>query len=80
MKINRLRIKKFCKVRNHCHYPGKYRGPSQMHFKSLNTLLYPIQIPIVFLNGSNYDYHFIMAELAKGFTREFGGLRQNRKM
>lgn len=80
MKINKLRIKKICKVRNHCHYPGKYRGPSHMHFKSLNTLLYPIQIPIVFLIGSNYEYHVMMAELAKGFTREFGGLRENRKM
>ena len=25
------------------------------------------EIPIVFLNGSNYDYHFILKELAKEF-------------
>ena len=26
VKINIWKIKKFCKVRGHCHYAGKYRG------------------------------------------------------
>ena len=28
-------------------------------------------IPIVFHNGSNYDYHFIIKELAEEFERHF---------
>ena len=27
----------------------------------------PIEIPVAFHNGSNYDYHFITKELAKEF-------------
>ena len=26
LKINMLQIKKYCKVRDNCHYAGKYRG------------------------------------------------------
>ena len=32
---------------------------------------------MVFLNASNYDYHFIIKELAKVFEREFNCLREN---
>ena len=31
----------------------------------------PYEIPVVFHNGSNFDYHFIIKELAKTFEREF---------
>ena len=31
----------------------------------------------VFLNGSNYDYNFIIKELAEGFTEQFTCLVQN---
>ena len=31
----------------------------------------PNEIPVVFRNGSNYDYHFIMKELAKEFEGQF---------
>ena len=57
--------KKHHKVRDHCHYPGKYRGATH----NICTLRYkvPKEIPIVFHNGSIYDYHFIIKELVKEF-------------
>ena len=51
-------ISPHCKVRDHCHYTGEYRG--SLH--SLCNLKYrvPKKIPITYHNGSNYDYHFII--------------------
>ena len=51
-------ISPHCKVRDHCHYIGEYRG--SLH--SLCNLKYrvPKKIPITSHNGSNYDYHFII--------------------
>ena len=37
----------------------------------------PKKIPIVFHNGSNYDYHFIIDELAEEFTKQFTFLEEN---
>ena len=53
--------KKHYKVRDHCHYTGKYRGAAH----NICNLRYkiPKEIPIVFHNGSTYDYHFIIKEL-----------------
>ena len=31
----------------------------------------PNEIPVVFQNGSNYDYHFIMKEVANEFEGKF---------
>ena len=47
---------KYRKVRDHCHYTGKYIGAAH----SFCNLLYkiPREIPVVFHNGSTYDYHF----------------------
>ena len=57
--------KKNCKVRDHCHYTGKYRGAAH----NICNLRYkvPKEIPIVFHNGSIYDYHFIMKEFEGNF-------------
>ena len=54
------------KVRDHCHYTGKYRGAAH----SICTLRYKIlkEIPVVFHNGSTYDYHFIIKQLAREFN------------
>ena len=50
-------------VRDHGHYTGKYRGAAHdicnLRFKT------PKEIPLVFHNGSTYDYHFTIKELAK---------------
>ena len=55
--------KNYFKVKDHCHYTGKYRGAAH----SICNLRYktPKEIPAVFHNGSTYDYHFIIKELAK---------------
>ena len=45
------------KVRDHCHYTGKYRGAAHnacnLHYKV------PKSIPVVFHNCSSYDFHLI---------------------
>ena len=53
------------KVRDHCHYTGTYRGAAH----NICNLRYkiPKEIPVVFHNGSTYDYHFIIKELVKEF-------------
>ena len=37
----------------------------------------PKKTPIVFHNGSNYDYHFIVKELAEEFKKQFICLGEN---
>ena len=37
----------------------------------------PKEIPVVFHNGSTYDYHFIIKELAEEFDRQFQCLGEN---
>ena len=61
--------KKYHKVKDHCHYTGKYRGAAH----DICNLRYkiPREIPVVFYNGSTYDYHFIIKNLAKEFEGEF---------
>ena len=53
------------KVRDNCHYTGKFRGA--VH--NICNLRYkiPKEIPAVFHNGSTYDYHFIIEQLAIEF-------------
>ena len=67
--------KKNYKVRDHCHYSGKYR----VAVHNICNLRYkiPKEIPIVFHNGSTYDYHFIIKELVKEFDGNFECLGEN---
>ena len=67
--------KKHHKVRDHCHYTGKYRGAAH----NICNLKYkvPKEIPVVFHNGSTYDYHFIIKELVKEFEGNFDCLGEN---
>ena len=60
--------KKYRKVRDHCHYTRQYRGASH----SICNLKYRVhkKNPVVFYNGSNYDDHFIIKELAKQFEKQ----------
>ena len=57
------------KVRNHCHYTGKFRGVAHR----ICNLRYKIsrEIPVIFHNGSTYDYHFIIKQLAEELKGEF---------
>ena len=70
-----LERKKNYKVRDHCHYTGKYRGATH----DVCNLRYkvPKEIPIVFHNGSTYDYDFIIKELVKEFEGNFDCLGEN---
>ena len=58
---NEFKLKQ--KVRDHCHYTGKYRGAAH----SICNLCYKVsrEIPVVFHNGSTYDYHFIIKQLTR---------------
>ena len=63
------------RCRDHDHYTGKYRGPAH---NSCN-LMYKVPkcIPIVFHNGSNYDFHLIIKHLTKHFNGPFSCLGEN---
>ena len=37
----------------------------------------PNKLPVVFLNGSNYNYHLIIKELANEFVGQFECLGEN---
>ena len=67
--------KNYRKVRDHCHYTGKYRSAAH----SICNLKFnvPNEIPIVFHNCSNYEYHFIIKELANKFEGKFECLGEN---
>ena len=54
---------------------GRYRGAAH----NICNLRYriPKEIPIVFHNGSTYDYHFIIKELVKEFDGNFECLGEN---
>ena len=73
--INTLNYKNCRKVKDHCHYTGKYRGAAH----SVCNLIYniPKEIPVIFHNRSNYPYCFIIRKLAKEFQGEFYFLGEN---
>ena len=56
-------IDKYDRVQDQCYYTGKYRGAAHkiciFRYKTLK------EIPMVFHNGSNHDYHFIIKELVE---------------
>ena len=63
------------KLRDLCHYTGKYRGAAHsicnLKFNAHSEIL------VVFHNGSNYDCHFIIKESANEFKERFECLRKN---
>ena len=67
--------KKYCKVRDHCHYTGKCRGAA--HSICNLRCKIPREIPVVFHTGSTYDYHFIIEQSAKEFKGSFDCLGEN---
>ena len=62
------------KVKDHCHYTGKFRGAA--HSKC--NLIYKVQkeIPIIIHNAS-YDTHFILNQLAIEFKGELNCIGDN---
>ena len=67
--------KKYHKVRDHCHYTGKYRGAAHDICKLRYKI--PKETPVVFHNGSTYYYHFIIKEPAEEFEGEFECFGEN---
>ena len=57
--------KKHHKVKDHCHYIGAAHSICTLRYKI------PKEIPVVFHNGSTYDYNFIIKELAEDFEGQF---------
>ena len=57
------------KVRDHCHYTGKYRGAA--HGKCNLALKKDKTIPVGFHNGTKYDFHLLVRELGRvnGYIR-----------
>ena len=60
---------------HHCHFTGKYRGAA--HNTCNLRYKVPKNIPVIFHNGSTYDYHFIIKELASEFDGNFECLGEN---
>ena len=58
-----------CKVSDHCHYTSEDRFAA--HEICGLKLCIAKEIPIVFRNGSSYDYHFIIKESAEEFEKQF---------
>ena len=59
----------YWKFRDFYHYIGKYRDAA----RRICNLKFnePHEIPVVFHNGSNYDYHFIIKEFPNEFEGKF---------
>ena len=67
--------KNYRKFRDHCHFTDKYI--SATHSICKLRFKVPKETPVVFYNGSNHDYHFIIKELANEFEEQFQGLGEN---
>ena len=68
-KNQKIEFKLYKIVRDHCHYTRKFRGAPHSIY-NLNYKV-PQEIPVKNHNGSKYDYHFIVKELAEEFKGEF---------
>ena len=62
------------KVKDHCHYTGKFRGAAHSKCK-LNCKVLK-DIPIIIHNAS-YDTHFIINQLAEEFKSELNCIGKN---
>ena len=58
--------KKGPKVSDHCHYTGRYGGPTHRNCNLMYRI--PSYIPVVFHNLSGYDAHLFIKELGKNLS------------
>ena len=63
------------KIRNPCHYTEKCRGVIHSIFNLKFSV--PNEIPVVFHNSYNYDFHFIIRELTNEFEGKLECLEEN---
>ena len=75
LKIKYANDKTHHKVWDHCHYTGEYRGAAHVIFNLEYNI--PKEITLIFHNVPNYDYHFIILELAEEFEGQFTCLGEN---
>ena len=68
-------LKKYNKVRNHCHYTEKVRGAAHI-ICNLNYKV-PKEISVVIHNSLAYDYYFIIKQLAEEFEGQFECFGEN---
>ena len=68
-------FKWYQKVRDHCHYTGKFKGAAH----SICNLCYEVskKLPILIHNRSTYDDHFIIKQLTEEFRVKFECLGEN---
>ena len=69
------KFKLYQKVRDYCHYTGKFSGAAH----SICNLRYkvPKEIPVKIHNGSKYDHHFLIKESAEEFKGQCESLGEN---
>ena len=65
---------KYRKVKDHCHYTGKFRGAAH-NYCNLRYKV-PKNIPIV-IHNAGYDTHFTINQLAEEFKGEFDCIGEN---
>ena len=68
--------KKGCKVRDHCHITGKYRGCAH-NVCNINYNYKNIKIPVFFHNLKNYDAHLIISNAHKFNASKIDVIAQN---
>ena len=75
MKMRKRNLNYQKKVRDHCHYTGKFRGAAH----SICSLTYKVikEISVAIHNGSIYDNHLIIKQLAEEFEGQFESLGEN---
>ena len=66
---------KYRKVQDLCHYAGKFRLAVHSICNPRHEI--PKEIPVVFHNDLNYDYHFIIKEIAEESKRKFECVGEN---
>ena len=73
IKIKKMKLELYRKVRDHCHFTRKFRGAAH----SIYNLYYKVKFPVKFNNGLKYYYYFIIKEVAEEFKGEFECLGEN---
>ena len=64
------------KVRDHCHYTGRYRGPAHRNCNLRYQI--PSYIPVVFHNLSGYNAHLFIKELGSK-SKDIGVIAKNKE-
>ena len=72
-----VKDKNYQKARDRCHFTGKYGGAA--HRICNLRFNVPYEIPVIFHNGSNYGYHFIIKELGMSLRVNLNVLGKTQK-